>query len=75
MEIRRQHPRMGGEKMYYLSEDLAKELHIGRDKFYEILKENDLLVNKKISRVRTTKSYHRFHVYNNELFKASITGT
>ncbi|MDR2385777.1 MAG: phage antirepressor KilAC domain-containing protein [Tannerella sp.] len=49
MEIRRQHPRMGGKKMYYLLRDLAKELHTGRDKFFEILKESDLLVKKKVS--------------------------
>ncbi|MDR2286159.1 MAG: hypothetical protein LBE04_01595, partial [Prevotellaceae bacterium] len=37
MAIRRQHPRMGGKKMYYLLRDLSKELHTGRDKFFEIL--------------------------------------
>jgi transposase InsO family protein len=72
MEIRRKHPRMGGKKMYYLLKDLAKEFHIGRDKFFDILRAAGLLVKQKSRGIRTTNSYHRFHVYKNELSKTKI---
>jgi transposase InsO family protein len=73
LELRRHHPRMGGKKLYYLLGDLSKSLHIGRDKFYALLRDSDLLVKKKKSGVRTTNSYHRFHVYKNELSKLTLT--
>jgi transposase InsO family protein len=37
----------------------------GRDRFFEILRENDLPVSRKRSSTRTTNSYHRFHAHNN----------
>ncbi|MDR2008940.1 MAG: DDE-type integrase/transposase/recombinase, partial [Bacteroidales bacterium] len=75
IEIRKNHPRMGGKKMYYLLGDLSKSLHIGRDKFYDILRESDMLVKRKKSGIHTTNSYHRFHVYKNELIKVTLTGS
>jgi hypothetical protein len=63
LEIRRAHPRMGGKKMYHLLGGLALRLHVGRDRFFKILEESDLLVNRKKSGAKTTNSYHRFHVY------------
>jgi transposase InsO family protein len=64
---------MGGKKLYYLLKDLSQTLHVGRDKFYDILRSSNLLVEKKTSGTRTTNSYHRFHVYKNELSKVKIT--
>jgi transposase InsO family protein len=72
LDIRREHPRMGGKKMYYLLGDLASSLHVGRDKFFKILGESDLLVKRKKSGTKTTNSYHRFHVYKNELAKSNL---
>lgn len=72
LHIRKNHPRMGGKKMYYLLRDIAKSLHIGRDKFFKILEEEDLLVKRKRSSTKTTNSYHRFYTYKNELKKAQI---
>lgn len=40
-------------------------IKIGRDKFFDILRENKLLVKKKYRRTRTTFSYHHFHKYPN----------
>jgi transposase InsO family protein len=72
-EIRRDHLRMGGKKMYYLLGDLASSLHVGRDKFFKIPGESGLLVNRKKSGTKTTNSYHRFHVYKNELAKSTVS--
>jgi transposase InsO family protein len=71
-EIRRDHPRMGGKKMYYLLGDLLSSLHTGRDKFIKIPGESELLVKRKKSRTKTTNSYHRFHMYKNELSKKEL---
>ena len=40
-------------------------IKLGRDKFFELLRENGLLVKKKQRRTRTTFSYHHFHKYPN----------
>lgn len=40
-------------------------LKVGRDKFFDILRENKLLIKKKQRRTRTTFSYHHFHKYPN----------
>jgi transposase InsO family protein len=73
-EIRHVMPRIGGKKMYNM---LSQELHsigkIGRDKFFDILRRNNLLVKRKKSFTRTTDSYHRFRVYKNLLYNKTLT--
>jgi hypothetical protein len=56
-EIRRQHPRMGGKKLYYVLGDLTKELHVGRDEtlFISYLLDGDC--NKKICFRKTSEAY------------------
>ena len=44
---------------------LAEELKIGRDSFFEFLRENGLLVRKRKNRIRTTYSNHWLHKYQN----------
>lgn len=68
-EIRRQHPRMGGKKLYMLLKgDMDQAgIKMGRDKFFEFLAENVLLIKRKRKYAYTTDSYHRFHVYKNKL--------
>lgn len=56
--IRQRHPRMGGRKLYH---ELQTEMTIlaisrGRDAFFDLLRETDLLVPKKRSQRRTTRS-------------------
>jgi transposase InsO family protein len=72
-EIRHKMPRIGTRKMYFL---LHKELQqvgkIGRDKFFDLLRKNELLIARKKSYTRTTDSYHRFHKYNNLLYNKDI---
>lgn len=66
-ERRRDLPREGGKKMYKaIKEDiLKKEIKLGRDGLFTILREQDLLVKRKRSFVKTTNSYHKFHKYKN----------
>lgn len=66
-DIRKRHPRMGGRKLYHLlKDDLSKTgQDIGRDKFFNILRSNELLVKPLRKYVRTTNSHHRFRVYKN----------
>ncbi|MBX9734118.1 MAG: IS3 family transposase [Chitinophagaceae bacterium] len=41
------------------------EIKMGRDKFFELLRKNDLLIRSKRQRVKTTCSYHHFNRYKN----------
>jgi putative transposase len=58
LEYRRLQPRLGARKLLTLIEPV-----IGRDAFFELLRDNGLLVRRKRSRVRTTFSAHRFRKY------------
>jgi transposase InsO family protein len=40
-------------------------IEIGRDKFFDLLRENGLLMKNKKRKTNTTISYHRFHKYPN----------
>jgi putative transposase len=44
MEIRKSMPRIGVRKLYYLLGDKLRQLKIGRDKFFDILRANHLLI-------------------------------
>lgn len=49
-----------------LREDFsAHGIKMGRDKFYELLGRNNLLITRKRYKTRTTFSYHHFHKYPN----------
>jgi transposase InsO family protein len=60
-------PREGVKKMYKAlkNEFRRKDIKLGRDGLYDILRDQDMLVTRKRSFVKTTNSYHRFHKYNN----------
>jgi len=60
-------PRLGGKKLYWmLSSDIHSiSPHTGRDRFFDILRKNGLLVKRKRQYSKTTNSYHHFHRYNN----------
>jgi len=59
--------RTGGIKLYKeLKKDLIEQnIKIGRDKFYDILRLNNLLVPKLKNYITTTNSNHLFRKYNN----------
>jgi putative transposase len=59
-------PRIGGRKLLLrLGPHLPEELLMGRDSFFEFLRDNGLLVRKRRYRVRTTYSDHWMHKYPN----------
>ena len=66
---RRMQPRLGGRKLLHLINSELKEagIRIGRDRFFEVLAEHDLLVLPKRSRARTTNSRHSLPVFTNLL--------
>jgi transposase InsO family protein/transposase-like protein len=67
LRIRKYLPRMGGRKLYYMMHSFLKKNKIkkGRDKFFEVLKERNLLIKKKKNRKRTTNSNHSFRKHDN----------
>ncbi len=62
--LRKRMPMLGGRKLYYLLKR-EKVIPIGRDKFFELLKRNGLLIKPKRYRPKTTESRHRFRKYDN----------
>ena len=68
-EIRGRHPRMGGKKLYKLLDEKMHAIHVamGRDKFFDLLREHGLLVTRRRKYAVTTQSYHRFRKYENKL--------
>lgn len=63
--VRRTMPRIGGKKLYYLLEPSLRELGVGRDKLFSILRANKLLIKPKRQYHITTNSHHRFRKHKN----------
>lgn len=65
--IRQSMPRIGGKKLHFMLRDQMHEraLKIGRDRFFDWLRDNDLLIRPKRMYVQTTQSNHRFWVHEN----------
>lgn len=59
--------RVGGKKLYLiLKEDLKGHgIQIGRDKFLDVLRDNELLVKRRRRRIKTTMSRHGLRKYPN----------
>ena len=64
---RKLQPREGGRKVYKgIKENLdGLNLKVGRDKLFDILRSNNMLVSPRKSYVKTTNSKHRFYIYPN----------
>ena len=75
-EERKIQPMIGGRKVLHMikSKLESENISIGRDRFFNILKDNDLLIEHKRKYCRTTYSDHGFKVYTNLLKDADITG-
>jgi len=65
MEVRQKMPRIGTRKLYYMLQDQLKDLGVGRDKLFAILKANHMLVKPARSYRITTDTHHRFHKHKN----------
>lgn len=66
-QIRRDIPRIGGKKLHFLlNERLAgHDINVGRDCFFDILRDNDLLIKPRKKRAITTNSRHYLKKYPN----------
>ncbi len=69
-------PRLGGKKLYYMlkSKLLEAGVELGRDRFFEVLKEKGLLLERLPKAPRTTNSRHSLPVFVNRLADMTVTG-
>lgn len=65
-------PRIGTRKLYYLLLDKLHLMKIGRDKFFDILRANHLLIKPKRLYHVTTNSHHRFRKHENLILDLNI---
>ncbi len=65
-QVRKDLPRCGGKKLYYLLGGFLENhgIRLGRDKFFDLLRDHNLLIKRKKGR-KTTFSFHRFRKYKN----------
>ena len=74
MTIRRQMPRIGTRKLYYLLKEsfLRDGIRIGRDRLFDLLREERLLIVKKKKYTKTTDSKHWMRKYSNLIKKVEL---
>lgn len=72
-EKRMMQPKIGGKKLYFILKEPLKSLSIGRDKFFDILRANHLLIVPKRSYHVTTNSHHRFRKHKNMILDYQIS--
>lgn len=70
--IRMEMPRLGTRKLYHILRDSLKELGVGRDALFRILKANHRLIIPRKKYHVTTNSFHRFHKHKNKIEHLSI---
>ena len=63
--IRSSMRRIGGKKLYHMLNVKLRDLGVGRDKFFDILRANKLLIKPRKSYHITTDSHHRFKKHKN----------
>ena len=72
--VRKEMPRIGGRKLHHM---LGRELGgigVGRDRLFDILRANHMLVLPKKSYRTTTNSRHKFRKYKNLIAGMPVTG-
>mgnify|MGYP003511514215 CR=1 FL=1 len=72
LDIRKSMPRLGAKKSYHLLKNQLKPLKIGRDKLFNILRANHLLIQPKRSYHITTNSHHHFKKHKNQVLDLEI---
>ena len=67
LAIRRQMPRLGGRKLHYLIQPILGDegLKCGRDKLFDLLGREGLLITKRRKYTQTTNSHHWMRTYPN----------
>lgn len=67
LKIRANHRHMGGRKLYVFLEPFLLEHRnkMGRDRLFDVLSANNLLVRRRKKQTITTNSFHRFKKYPN----------
>jgi putative transposase len=65
-------PRIGTRKLSHILEEPLRDLHVGRDKLFQILKANHMLIVPRRSYHKTTNSHHRFHKHKNMVEKIDV---
>lgn len=59
-------PRIGARKLHHILQNrLPEDLSLGRDAFFDLLRENKLLIRRRRNNVKTTFSNHWLHKYPN----------
>jgi transposase InsO family protein len=71
--IRSEMPRIGTRKLYHLLHSPLREVGVGRDKLFAILRAHGMLIAPKRNRRITTQSRHPFRKYRNLISELSIT--
>lgn len=64
-EVRMRMPRIGTRKLHHLLKEELKELGVGRDRLFAIMKANNLQIVPKRQYHVTTNSHHRFRKHKN----------
>ncbi|MFC3355661.1 IS3 family transposase [Sphingobacterium zeae] len=64
--------RIGTRKLYYLLQNELQVIKVGKDKFFDILRANHLLIIPKRSYQTTSMSHHRFRKYPNLIKNLTI---
>jgi putative transposase len=67
-EKRKLLPRLGTRKVYHLIAEVMRqrEIKMGRDKLFSVMRNNDLLIAPRRRYIQTTNSRHRFKKYPNK---------
>lgn len=74
LHVRRSMPRLGGRKLYHILNPLLKSegLKYGRDKLFDLLRKERMLVPKRTNYLTTTRSYKRFRKHPNRIVELEI---
>ncbi|SFB95645.1 Transposase InsO and inactivated derivatives [Kaistella jeonii] len=72
-DLRLIQPHLGGRKLHFMLKVPLKSLKVGRDKFFDILRANHLLIIPTRSYHITTNSHHRFRKHKNLILDYQIS--
>jgi len=72
---RESQPRVGTRKLLKALRQTFnnKNIKVGRDCLFDILRDYNMLINRKRASCRTTNSFHHFHKYNNLIKDIKVT--